>query len=114
MSVSIQTTMKEDVAVLRLSGNMLGGPEIGEKFQDEIKKVVQDDIQKVIVDLDEVKRMNSTGLGILMRGYMTVKNSGGDMKLVSLNESLKGILVITQVNRIFETYSTLEEAVGSF
>jgi anti-sigma B factor antagonist len=58
--------------------------------------------------------MNSTGLGILMRGYMTVKNLKGDLKLVSLNESLKGILIMTQLNKVFETFPTLEEAIASF
>ena len=114
MSVRIKKEKREDIAILVLSGSLLGGQETADKFQDEIEKVIHDGIKKIIIDLDEVKRMNSTGLGILMRGYMSMKNSEGNIKLVSLNESLKGILIMTQLNKIFETYQSLEDAIDDF
>ncbi len=114
MSVKVKKEIKDDVAILVLSGGLLGGPETADKFQGELERVIKDGINKVIIDLDKVNRMNSTGLGILMRGYMSMKNSEGDIKLVSLNESLKGILIMTQLNKIFETYQSLEDAINDF
>lgn len=114
MSVKVKKEIRDDIAILVLSGSLLGGPETADKFQGEIEQVITDGINKVIIDLDEVNRMNSTGLGILMRGYMSMKNSEGNIKLVALNESLKGILIMTQLNKIFETYPSLEDAINDF
>jgi anti-sigma B factor antagonist len=114
MSVKVKKEIKNDVAILVLSGSLLGGPETADKFQGELERIIKDGIKKVIIDLDKVNRMNSTGLGILMRGYMSMKNSEGDIKLVSLNESLKGILIMTQLNKIFKTYPSLEGAMNDF
>jgi anti-sigma B factor antagonist len=114
MSVKISKGMKDDIAVLGLSGSLLGGPGTAEKFQDEIVKLINDDVKKVVIDLDQVSRMNSTGLGILIRSYMSLKNAGGELKLVSMNESLKGIMIMTQLNKVFDTYMTLEDAINKF
>ena len=114
MSVKVKKEIRDDIAVLVLSGSLLGGPETADKFQDEIEKIITSGMKKVVIDLDEVNRMNSTGLGILMRGYMSMKNSEGNIKLVSLNESLKGILIMTQLNKIFDTYESLEDAIDDF
>lgn len=114
MSVKVKKEIRDDIAILVLSGSLLGGPETADKFQGEIEQFITNGIKKVIIDLDEVNRMNSTGLGILMRGYMSMKNSEGDIKLVALNESLKGILIMTQLNKIFETYQSLEDAINDF
>ena len=63
---------------------------------EEIKEILDDGIKKVVFDLEHVKRMNSTGLGILMRGYTTLKNNDADLKLVCLNESIEGVMVLAR------------------
>ena len=64
--------------------------------------------------MSNVKRMNSSGLGILISGYTSIKNKNGEMKLAKVNKLMKGILVMTKLDTIFESYDTIDEAVKSF
>jgi len=66
------------------------------------------------VDLKETGFVNSSGLGMLISGYTTVKNGGGDLKLANLTEKIESLLVITKLNTVFANYDTVEEAINSF
>jgi len=114
MKTKIKKEMRDDIAILHFSGDMLGGPDSADLFPEELKKIVDAEIKKVVIDLEKVKRMNSSGLGILMRGYTTLKNNDANLKLVCLNESIQGVMVLTKMNTVFETYRTLEGAVRNF
>ncbi|MFQ5864161.1 MAG: STAS domain-containing protein [bacterium] len=112
--MKIKQRMIGDVAILSLSGKLLGGPPDSDEFKDTIYKLVNQGTTKVVVDLSEVKRMNSSGLGILISGLTSLRNRKGDLKLAAINEMMEGILVMTKLNTIFDTYQTAEGAAQSF
>ena len=114
MKIKINKEIRGDVTILSLSGNLLGGPVSYERLPVEFKTIIEGDVKKVVIDLENVKRMNSTGLGILMRCYMSLKRADGELKLVGLGDTLKGILIMTKLNTIFTTHQTLEEALNNF
>ena len=58
--------------------------------------------------------MNSSGLGMLISGYTTIKNGGGTLKLANATEKIESLLVITKLMSVFEHFSSVEEAVKSF
>ena len=114
MKVKINKEIRGDIAILNLSGSLLGGPDSYERMPAEFKTLIDDGLKKVVVNLEQVRRMNSTGLGILIRCYMSVKKADGDLKLTGLGDTIKGILVMTKLNTVFDTYPTLEDAINSF
>jgi anti-sigma B factor antagonist len=58
--------------------------------------------------------MNSSGLGMLISGFTSVKNAGGALKLANATEKINSLLVITKLITIFDHYESVEEAVNSF
>lgn len=112
--MKIKQRIIDDVAVIGLSGKLLGGPPGSQEFKDLIYKLLDQGVKNVVVDLSEVSRMNSSGLGILISALTSLRNRDGDMKLAAINETMKGILVMTKLNTIFETYGTAEGAAASF
>jgi anti-sigma B factor antagonist len=58
--------------------------------------------------------MNSSGLGMLISGYTTMKNGGGSLKLANATDKINSLLVITKLITIFENFDSVEEAVNSF
>ena len=104
---------KEDVMVLELSGKIMGGPS-HEEFKGEIKGILDDGFTKVVLDLKHVPWINSTGLGILISGYHSVKAADGVLKVCSVKERVLSIFYISQLEKIFDVYETREEAMGSF
>ncbi len=103
----------DDVMVLELSGKIMGGPSHDE-FKAEIKGIIDDGFNKVILDMKGVPWINSTGLGILISGYHSVKAADGIMKVCSVKERVLSIFYISQLEKIFDVYESREDAMKSF
>ena len=99
--------------VLELSGKLMGGPD-ATLLNEKLHELVDQKKTKVIADLGKVSWMNSSGLGILIGGLTTMRNNGGDLKLVNVSGKIESLLVITKLIKVFETYDTVEQAVASF
>jgi len=110
--MKIKEKIENHVAVLSLSGKMMGGPETT-ALHDHIRGLLNDGINKVVVDLGGVKWINSSGLGVLMAAMTTLKNADGQLKLANVTEKVESLLMITQLMRIFETYDSVERAVSA-
>ncbi|NJD23110.1 MAG: STAS domain-containing protein [Melioribacter sp.] len=111
--MKVKTIEKYGAVVIELKGNVMGGPE-AQEFSDTLHKLIDDNKKNVIVDLAETKFMNSSGLGMLISGYTTMKNGGGSMKLANATEKIESLLVITKLISVFEHYTSVEDAVNSF
>ena len=111
--MKIKIIERYEAVVIELKGNVMGGPE-AQEFSDELKKLLQDGKKNVVVDLGEVKFMNSSGLGMMISGLTTVKNAGGHLKLANVTEKIHSLLMITKLITIFETFDSLDDAVKSF
>ncbi|MCK4656966.1 MAG: STAS domain-containing protein, partial [candidate division Zixibacteria bacterium] len=72
------------------------------------------DKKRIIVDLGGVDWMNSTGLGILISSLTTMRNNNGDLKLANITEKIQSLLTITKLVTVFETFDSVDDAVGSF
>ena len=99
--------------VIELKGKLVGGPlssEIGKTLHDLLDKGKKN----VVMDLGDLSFVNSSGLGILISGLATMKNGGGDLKLANISNKIEGLLSITKLNKIFEQYITVEDAVKSY
>jgi len=110
--MKIKEKIENQVAVLSLSGKMMGGPETT-ALHDHIRGLMNDGIKKVVIDLGGVKWINSSGLGVLMAAMTTLKNSEGQMKLANVTEKVESLLMITQLMRIFDTYDSIDRAVAA-
>ena len=67
-----------------------------------------------MMNIQENHSLHSLGLGILISALTSLKNHDGTMKLASIGETMEGILVMTKLNTIFDTYETAEGAAQSF
>ena len=103
----------DDVAVVYLKGNLMGGDET-QVIKEHVNSLLSDDVKKVVMDLSKVKWINSSGLGVLMAAMTSLRNSGGNLKLASVAEKVQSILMITQLIKIFETYESVDRAIASY
>lgn len=108
------TDMERDgVVILQPKGKIMGGPDAS-LLHDKLYEFIEQDKKKVVIDLKDVDWMNSTGLGILISGYTTLRASDGYMKLANVTEKIQSLLTITKLNTVFESYDSVDEAIGSF
>ena len=102
-----------NAVLIELKGNVMGGEETKE-FNDMLHKLIDEGKKNIVVDLHDVKFMNSSGLGMLIGGLTTVKKSEGTFRLSRVTDKIESLLIITKLITIFETYKTIDEAVASF
>ncbi|MBN1779823.1 STAS domain-containing protein [bacterium] len=106
-------TLQDDVLVLKLEGELMGGDE-AKPFQDRLYEAIRDGITHVVVEMSGVKWMNSSGLGILMAGLTTLRSSDGDLKLACLSERVKRPIEITKLNQVLQICDSVDQAIQSF
>lgn len=111
--MKVKETIKGDVAILTISGNMMGGLETAQ-LHEAVKALAEKKIVKIVVDLSDVKWMNSSGIGTLMACYSTLGTHNGKIRLAGVSEKIESLLVVTKLMNLFETAPTVEKAVAGF
>jgi anti-sigma B factor antagonist len=111
--MAAKDTIKDGVAILALKGKLMGGPD-PTALHDRVHSLIADGINQVVIDMDDVKWMNSSGLGTLMASLTSLRNAGGDLKLANVAKKIESLLLITKLITVFETYNSVNRAVASF
>ena len=101
------------VVILELSGKIMGGPD-ATLLNDKLHELIEAKKTKIVANLKGVNWMNSSGLGILIGGLTTMRNSGGDLKLANITDRIQSLLMITKLLTVFESFDTTDQAIESF
>lgn len=112
MSMLLKPRRIDDVVVLDLSGRIT----IGEGtviVRDTIRKLLDAGDRKFLINLANCDYIDSSGLGELVTSFTTVRNSGGQLKLLNLTRRVQDLLQITKLLTVFESYNDETEAVKS-
>jgi len=111
--MSVKEKIVDDVAVLTVSGKLMGGPETWD-VHTRVKSLIADKVNRVVIDLSKVKWVNSQGLGMLMSCFTSLKNAHGDLKIAGATQKVNSLFMLTQLITVFDTYETADRAVASF
>jgi len=112
MSLSIKTRRFEDVSVLDLSGKLtIGEPVL--LLRETLRSSVNEGERKFILNLGDVSYIDSSGLGELVSSYTTIRNKGGDVKLLKLTSKTKDLLQMTKLLTVFDVYDDEAKAIAS-
>ncbi len=111
--MKIKQSLQGDVMVLKVSGKIMGGPD-HEKFQGEVKELIAEGHVDILLNMSKVSWVNSTGLGILVSAFHTLKKNSGRLKICEVNDRIDNILNVAQLKLVFETFEKCDEALASF
>ena len=110
--MKVHTKEYDDAVVISLTSEMMLGYE-AQDFHDAITSSLEKNKKKIVVDLSNVKFISSWGIGILMYGYTTTTNLGGEFKLAAVSEKIIEMLEKTKLDKVFAKYASVEEALKS-
>jgi len=112
MSLIVKTRKVDGVSILDLSGKLtIGEPVI--QLRDALRAQVASGETRILVNLADVTYVDSSGLGELVSSYTTVRNKGGDVKLLKMTAKIKDLLQMTKLLTVFEVYDDEAKAVAS-
>ncbi|CAN5562844.1 hypothetical protein BH10BAC6_BH10BAC6_10280 [soil metagenome] len=83
------------------------------EVKSELLILLQERIKAIIIDLSNVEFCDSQGLSALLLANRQMKESEGFVLLVGVNEHVRGLLRISQIEYLFEFFDTTEAAAAS-
>lgn len=101
--------INKDVFVINMSGDLIG-EDNGFALLELVNDTISQNIVKCIIDISELRYINSSGIGVLITVLTKFRNKGGELYLVNPSESVKKLLIITKLNAIFSVTDTKESA----
>ena len=113
MSLKYQIRQVDNVTILDLSGRITLG-EGSVTLRDAVRDVLAKGSNKILLNLGDVNYIDSSGIGELVSAYTTVKNQGGEMKLLNLTKKVHDLLQITKLYTVFDIKDDEAEAVAAF
>ena len=113
MALELETREVAHVTILDVKGRIVLGDEIGE-LRDRVRSLVADGKKKIILNLAEVDYIDSSGVGELVGSYTTVRNAGGELKLLNLTQKVHDVLHVTKLYTVFDIRDDEFTAVKSF
>jgi anti-sigma B factor antagonist len=113
MALTINTREVAHVTILDISGRIVLGDEIGQ-LRDAVRALVADGKKKIILNLAEVDYIDSSGVGELVGCFTTVRNAGGELKLLNLSQKVHDVLHVTKLYTVFDIRDDEFTAVKSF
>jgi anti-sigma B factor antagonist len=112
MSMSLTPRRLDDVVILDLSGRITMG-EGTLIVRAHIQKLLDGGERKFLLNLADVDYIDSSGLGELVTSFTTVRNQGGELKLLNLTRRVRDLLQITKLLTVFEVFTSEAEALKS-
>ena len=84
---------------------------------NELQKVLLAEIQvndapRILINFQQTMMMGSSGLGVLIQAYKSVKRKKGRMGVMHLNRRIKNLLVLSRLT-LFEHFDTETEVVAA-
>ena len=113
MSMKFKTRQVDGVTILDLTGRITLG-EGSVTLRDAVRDVLSKGSNKILLNLANVDYIDSSGIGELVSAYTTVKNSGGELKLLQLTKKVHDLLQITKLSTVFDVSDDEASAVASF
>ncbi len=77
-------------------------------------RLAEQGYKSILLNLRDVRHIDSAGVGELMSCYTSVRNRGGQFKLMNLSKNVHNLLQITKLYTIFEVEDDEPTAVASF
>ena len=113
MTIKLSTRMVQGVVIIDLFGQLKLG-EGTSRLRDTVQELLTQDYKKLLLNFENVLHIDSSGIGELMGCYTTVKNQGGELKLLNLHKNVRNLLEVTRLYSIFDSHDDLASAVKAF
>ena len=102
-----------DVTLLELQGRLVF--EDGDSdLRSRVNDLVDEGRLKIILDLKDITYIDSCGVGVLIAKFVSVRRKGGDVRLLTLSPRSHHVMEISGLLRVFETFTSENEAIASF
>jgi len=113
MSMKVATRQVDGITILDLSGRITLG-EGSVTLRDAVHDVLAKGSKKILLNLENINYIDSSGIGELVSGFTSVRNAGGELKLLNLTKKVHDLLQITKLYTVFDIWDNETSAISAF
>ncbi|TKB97900.1 STAS domain-containing protein [Pedobacter cryophilus] len=88
--------------------------EAGLNQSEEFKNFIYDNSSasepKLVIDMSNIKYMDSSFIGALVAGLKHVLSKNGEMGLVNIQDDVLALFELTRLDKVFKIYDSVEDA----
>ena|SRR5690348_16837471 len=113
MAMRASTRQIGTIAIVDISGRI----ELGEGssvLRATVKDLVAKGQKHILLNLGEVNYIDSAGVGELVSAFTSVRNQGGELKLLNLTKKVHDLLQITKLYTVFDVHDDEASALAAF
>jgi anti-sigma B factor antagonist len=111
--MTITTREVSHVTIVDIHGRITLGDETGQ-LRDTVRQLITQGKKKIVLNLANVDYIDSSGVGELVSSFTTVRNAGGELKLLALTKKVQDVLYVTKLYTVFDIKDDEFTAVKSF
>lgn len=113
MALKVDRREQEGISILELTGRLAFGPE-DISLNDEIRHAIAARRVRLVIDLAEVDKIDSAGLGTLLYARAELRRAGGGLALANLRPAHLKTLLVAKLETVFNVFRSESDAVDSF
>jgi anti-sigma B factor antagonist len=104
----------DDVVILDVRGGPISFSKDSDQLLNAIRQLVQRGSRKILLNLRDVRYIDSDGLTEIVEGFKTTRNGGGILKLCEVVSGIRRLLVVTKLDKIIEVFESEDAALDSY
>lgn len=111
--MNLKTEEKNDVLIIFVKEERLDAHNSND-LKVKMQQLFEGGKKHLLVDLTDVRFIDSSGLGALVSGFKNAISHHGSLKLSSLQPQVKSMFELTRLHRVFEIFGSTAEALDNF
>lgn len=111
MSLKMTNSEVGGASVVTLDGRIVLGDE-SNSLREKMKSLVAEGKKKIVLNMANIKYIDSAGLGTLVAAHLSAKTQGASLRICHLGEKFHEVLQLTRLMTVFEVYDTEAAAVS--
>jgi anti-sigma B factor antagonist len=109
MVFDYKTKTEKGIRVYHLAGELIDRNQAS-KMLEELDDSISKGENKVLLNLQDLKYINSSGLNVFINILTRARKAGGDVAICCVNKKITELLVITKLNSVFNVSDSAEKA----
>ena len=113
MGLQISIRESGDVTILDLRGRSTIDGE-SELLDNRLRKLIANGVRRVLLNLTDLTQVDSSGVGVIIDTYVSLKDQGGDLKLLCPRGRVREVLRVLRLLEIIPYFENETKALASF
>ena len=114
MSLHISIRESGDVTIMDLRGKSTISVGESELLSDHLQELVAKGVRKLLLNIHDLSQVDSSGVSVIVRTYVSLKRRGGDLKLLCPGGRVLQVLTVIHLLDIIPSFDDEAQALASF